>query len=168
MARRRKSARKSGSNNGTLALALVFLALVGINVYVFFFSSRSLHHVSQAAQVNAAGLDEPQAAPASSAAASVAAAQPTRHTDGTIRAREGLGQTLKREGLQPPAVDEVIRALTPVMNFKKDLREGQRYTLETDGAGRVSSFALEASSGRYHVERGADGKLVARHESHKG
>jgi hypothetical protein len=118
--------------------------------------------VSQAAQVNATALDEPPSAPVSSAAAAPA---PPRHTDGTIHAKEGLGQTLKREGLPPASVDEVIRALTPLMNFKRELREGQKYSLETDTTGRVAAFALETTAGRYRVERGPDGKLVAHHDA---
>jgi YD repeat-containing protein len=83
--------------------------------------------------------------------------------NGTVRAGESLGSILRREGLTPPESDEVIRALAPVMNFKKEIRAGQKYALRYDDQGRLVGFELRASPITvYEVAPGADGKLVGR------
>jgi murein DD-endopeptidase MepM/ murein hydrolase activator NlpD len=84
-------------------------------------------------------------------------------TSGQVRDNEGLGAVLRREGLTPPETDEVIRSLRPIMNFKSELRPGQKYELRFDPVGRLVAFQLTTSPiAAYVVERGADGKLVAR------
>jgi len=150
----------------------VLSLLVGVNVYVFFFSPGSLKQVSQAAQA-ASTLSpgdpalitaQPEAAPVQgplpAPAPLVPHAKPKRH-DGTLKEHEGLGAALRREGLASPDADGVLRALSPIMNFKKELRAGLGYSVRLDGNGRLEGFELRVGPGVvYHVTRGPDAKLT--------
>jgi hypothetical protein len=196
VARRRRSSRAFRRQiGGTLRLGSVLAILVGVNIYVFFYSPGSLKQVSDAAQAastrapedrgllpavapaepvapppttptGAAAAASPSAAPAAAAAPASPSATPTRANrsrrhDGTLRDREGLGAVLKREALASVDADGVLRALQPLMNFKKDLHAGQVYTLRLDANGRLEAFELRAAPGVvYTVVRGADGKLA--------
>jgi murein DD-endopeptidase MepM/ murein hydrolase activator NlpD len=165
MAGRKRRKGKAGTMRNTIRLGIVFALLVGINVYVFFFSSRSIDEVkkdlpkTEAAQI----VDEGAAAsPSPSPSPSPSAEKPGFEKHGTVKEGEGLGAVLGREGLTPPESNEVIRALAPIMNFKKEIRSGQKYTLRYDAQGRLVGFELRASPvSVYQVERGPDGKLVA-------
>jgi hypothetical protein len=200
VSRRRRSSRAFRRQiGGTLRLGTVLVILVGVNIYVFFYSPGSLKQVSDAAQAastrapgdrglvpapppsaqavesypataagsaSAAGAASPAAATAAAAAPVNPAALPARANrprrhDGTLRDHEGLGAVLKREALASIDADGVLRALQPLMNFKKDLHAGQTYTLRLDANGRLEAFELRAAPGVvYTVVRGADGKLA--------
>jgi murein DD-endopeptidase MepM/ murein hydrolase activator NlpD len=154
----RKRKRRPLTRRGTVRLAAVFVLLVGVNIYVFFFSKGSIQNVSR------------QAAEASMKTNPVAPPEPPaerkktgRSTHGQVRENEALGALLRREGLTPPETDEVIRALRPVMNFRSELRPGQKYQLTFDDIGRLVSFKLTTSQlNAYIVERQPDGKLVGK------
>jgi hypothetical protein len=179
-----------------MRLAAVFALLVGVNVYVFFFSSGSLKKVSQAAQAastHAPGVDSPSTPPsptptptptptpspspspspnASSspspalppaashpAAAAVAAAPKSATATGTVRDRDALGTILRREGISPSDTDAVIRALRPVMDFKREIHPGEKYLVRYDDQGHLASFELLGTGAKYVVARDASGKL---------
>lgn len=132
------------------------LVLVGVNVYVFFFSPGSLKQVSQAAQAatRAAADEKPVPVPPSKAS--------VRRKDGSIHEREGLGAALRREGLLLADANAVLRALQPIMDFKKELRAGQRYVLRLAGDGRLDGFELRAAPGLVYSVGWEDGKLVGK------
>src|SRR5687767_4897248 len=170
-ARKRK---RTDRLRGTIQLAVVFALLVGINVYVFFFSKRSIKNVKkevpaepgpppmEQAGVLEAGLGA-GAAEEDKAAAEPAAAIAGREVPGMVKDGESLGGILRREGLTPPETDEVIRALAPIMNFRKEIRTGQKYVMRYDDLGRLIGFTLRVTPlDQYEVTRGADGKLAGR------
>lgn len=176
MSRRRRPWRAIlGQLGGTFRLGVVLALLVGVNIYVFFFSPGSLRQVSQAAQ--AASTRAPvedalaeaapaQAAPAATPAASTGTATPPkakpRKHEGSVKEREGLGAVLRREGLLPRDADAALRALQPIMNFRKELRAGQGYTIRLDAGGRLEALELRVTpTVAYAVTRGPDGKLTA-------
>jgi hypothetical protein len=145
-----------------------------VNVYVFFFSQGSIAQVKQAAQ--AASLRAPDdpalsgrappavegaAAPAPPPVSAVGSGGAIQSRKGTVRDHEGLGAVLRREGLSGPDADAALRALQPIMNFKKEVRGGQAYTIRLAG-GRLEWFELKVGGGiTCTAQRGADGKFAA-------
>jgi len=162
VSRKRRAARVrqgSGQWAATLRLTAVLLVLVGINVYVFFFSSGSLKQVSQAAQ--AASTHEATPAPAVAPTVATPVAHGSRK-DGTVREHEGLGGVLRREGLVAADVDAVLRALQPIMGFKRELHAGQKYTVRTGADGRLEGFELRAAPGVVYTVAKVDGKWTGK------
>jgi hypothetical protein len=162
MAQRRRPRRgKGGRTLGTLRLALVLVVLAAVNVYVLFFGSGSLKKVRDAAREAAAETGTAIPAPAP-VAPSVPAQKPHTVT-GKIRDGEGLGGVLRREKLLPEDTDAALRALGPVMDFKKEIKTGQKYVLQLDDGGRLLKLELRASrEASFVVSRDAGGNLVAR------
>ncbi len=152
-----------------MRLGLVLALLVGVNIYVFFFSPGSLKQVSQAAQAASTrgvadpGLAEaaPSPVPSPPAAPSAPRAKPKKR-EGNLKEHEGLGAMLRREGLTPADADGTLRALAQVMTFKKEVHAGVGYTIRLDAGGRLDELELRSAPGAtYRVTRGADGKLGA-------
>jgi hypothetical protein len=136
---------------------MVFAVLVGINVYVFFFSPDSLRMVAQAAETVSikAGRDPRLVLPPP------VAVDPTLETrEVTLREGEGLGAALRREGLAASEVAASLRALRRLLDFKRDLRPGQKITLRRDSAGRLVVVELRAGKLAYAVHRAPDGRLL--------
>src|SRR5262249_40422633 len=73
-----------------------------------------------------------------------AAPAPSHTVTGKIRDGEGLGGVLRREKLRPDDTDAALRALGPVMDFKKDIKTGQKYVLQLDDGGRLVKLELRA------------------------
>jgi hypothetical protein len=134
--------------------------LAAVNVYVLFFGAGSLKNVRNAAREAVAA--EGAAIPAPPVAAAAPAQKP-RTVTGKIRDGEGLGGVLHREKLRPDDTDAALRALGPVMDFKKEIKPGQRYVLQLDDAGRLVKLELHGSrEATFVVSRDAGGNLVAR------
>jgi hypothetical protein len=140
---------------GAGKLFLVFLVLVGINVYVFFFSPGNLQSVSKAAQAASVGQTPARPLPPPPAA-------PVRYVsrDGTVREAEGLGSALRRDGVRATDVDGALRALRPLLDFKRQIQAGQKYRLRLGPDGTLSALELRAPSGVYGVSRTPDGRLI--------
>jgi hypothetical protein len=135
-------------------LSLVFLFLVGINVYVFFFSAGSLKSVSRAAQV--ASLPPSKTRPA------VVPVEPQwTAREGAVRAGEGLGSALRRDGLPAAEVDRLLRALRPLLDFRRDIVVGQKFRVASTAGGRVVSFEMRAAGVVYAVARAPNGAFIA-------
>jgi murein DD-endopeptidase MepM/ murein hydrolase activator NlpD len=147
------------SGKGTLYLGLVLAALIGINLYVFVFSDKSI------AEVKRASVEGETAPPAPVEAAPKAgdpAPNPGRWVDGEVMKDDSLGKILRREGLTPPEADELIRSLQPVMDLRK-IRAGQTYRLHFDKDGVVLAFEFQVSRVlTIRAERGADGAMAAK------
>ena len=143
-------------NSPTFRLFLVLVALVGINVYVFFYSPDSLRMVAQAAEtVSLRGTERPLVLPP------LVAVEPRLESrQVTVREGEGLGAALRREGLSAAEVDGTLRALRRLCDFKRDLRGGQKVTLRRDSAGRLVVVDLRVGGIAYAVHRAPDGRLL--------
>jgi hypothetical protein len=153
VSRKRRATTQVGAQ-GALKLFIVFLVLVGINVYVFFFSPGNLQTVSKAAQAASLGpAPKPLPPPAP---------EPVRLVtrDGGVRDGEGLGAALRREGVRAADVDAALRALRPLLDFKRQIHAGQKYRLRLLPGGTLSSLELRAPSGVYAVARAPDGRLL--------
>ncbi len=162
MSRRRRARPKSPRFRQTLGLFGVFSVLVGINVYVFFFSKRSLKSVQLESEIVPA---ETPTGPASRPASPVPpqpALHPTKPREGKVHDHEGLGLVLAREGLPADDIDRVLHALQPLMNFKKDIHAGQTFVLQLDDAGHLATMEFKVSPGVIlAVSRSLDGGFEA-------
>ncbi|HPH66120.1 MAG TPA: peptidoglycan DD-metalloendopeptidase family protein [Kofleriaceae bacterium] len=82
--------------------------------------------------------------------------------DAKVGKGDSLGRILKRSGLGPAEADEVIRALSGVLDFKS-IRAGQAYRIERGTDGRVRLFELVISKvHKVRAERDDKGTLVAK------
>ncbi|RMH36785.1 MAG: M23 family metallopeptidase [Deltaproteobacteria bacterium] len=158
-----------GPRRGTLYLALVLAVLVGVNLYVFVFSDRSIPEVKKASVDGVdptALLAAPEPEAAEPAAAEPAATPEGRVVDGAVKPGDSMGGILRREGLAPPEADAVIRALQPVMDLRR-IRAGQTYRLRFDSAGVLQSFEFHVSRlVTVEARRQPDGSMSARkHEA---
>lgn len=153
MSRKRRAATAAGAQ-GAFKLFLVFLVLAGINVYVFFFSPGNLKSVSRAAQAASLG-DAPKPLPPPAPMAT--------HTvrEGTVRDAEGLGSALRRDGVRASDVDGALRALRPLLDFKRQIQAGQKYRVRLAPGGTLWALELRAPSGQFGVSRAPDGTLLA-------
>lgn len=150
------------ARRGNLSLVVVIGALVLVNLYVFVWrDGTSLGDVKKTANAASiqgtgtglpAGSDAPAAGGSDDEAATgqvtaadegPAEAAPTAIT-GTVGKADSLGKILKREGLVAAESDELLRALQPVLDFKK-LRDGQAYKIVRGPDGRVDEFELVVS-----------------------
>lgn len=182
MVRRRSAARKKSTRGlGTLGgapakrgggwVALVLGALVVVNLYVFVWDKKtSVGAIKAKAEDPALAIpakplvDEHARAGSDEVSAPVARAPiaPPGSIDGKMGKTDTLGRVLKKCGLPPAEVNDVIRALTGVLDFKT-IRQGQAYHLERGGDGRVSRFELVVNKTRkVRAERDATGELVGK------
>jgi hypothetical protein len=137
---------------------MVFAVLVAINVYVFFFSPDSLRMVAQAAETVSVRGGQGRAV-ALPPPVTVASRFETR--EGSVREGEGLGALLRREELSAAEVDASLRAFRRLLDFKRDVRPGQKVTLRRDSAGRLVVVELRVGGVLHALHRAPDGRLLA-------
>jgi hypothetical protein len=180
MVRRRSSARKkrtlfrgalgkAPAKRGGAWVVLVLAALVVVNLYVFVWDKQTgVAAVKRQAETPMAMPSAPleQAPPVQTSERNSLgrpaepAAQRSTVIDGKVGKSDTLGRVLKKSGLTFAEADEVIRALTGVLDFRT-IRAGQVYHLERGGDGRVTSFDLALSkTHRVRAERATSGELV--------
>jgi len=128
------------------------MVLVGINAYVFLGSSRSLQSVARAAQAASTAKNQLELPPP-------AAPRPLAIRQGAVREGEGLSSALRRDGVAAADVDRALRALRPLIDFRK-IHAGQRYKLAIDGDGALAALELRAGGTVYAVARAPGGKLL--------
>lgn len=179
MVRRRSSRRKKrtaytslgaapAKRSGALVL-LVLGALVVVNLYVFVWDKKTgVAAIKQKAQA-APALAIPTAPLDSGSAQDPAAAQgsglpgpvgPPGAVEGKVGKNDTLGRLLKKSGLSAAETDEVIRALSGVLDFRT-IRAGQPFRIERGADGRVKRFELELSKiQKVRAERQQSGELV--------
>jgi murein DD-endopeptidase MepM/ murein hydrolase activator NlpD len=155
---------------------LVLGALVVVNLYVFVWDKKtSVGAIKQ--QADAASPKAPAAAlpsqplvmppPGSIAStaklpAAGAPVGPPGTIDGKVGKSDTLGRLLKKSGLSASEADEVIRALSGVLDFKT-IRAGQTFHIERGPDGRVKLFELVVSKiHRVRAERQPSGELVGK------
>ncbi|MCB9560893.1 MAG: peptidoglycan DD-metalloendopeptidase family protein [Kofleriaceae bacterium] len=140
-----------------MRLALVLVALVFINCYVFLWRDHtSVPAVMKQAQAMgndeaattaptpAAAGDDPGGATDEVAADGELAPAPSGVIDGEVAKGDTVGKILRSNGLSAAEADELLRALSGVFDFKT-LRPGQRFRIERGPDGRVASFELVVS-----------------------
>src|SRR5205085_820536 len=82
--------------------------------------------------------------------------------DGKVGKSDTLGRLLKKSGLSAGEADEVIRALSGVLDFKT-IRQGQTFRIERGPDGRVKLFELVVSKVHtVRAERQPSGELVGK------
>jgi hypothetical protein len=170
MVRRRTSPRKkraayakldsaTPARRGGAAVIVVLAGLVLLNLYVFVWDKKS--GVSAIKHQALAGSAAP-AMTIPSAPLSTQAPPPAQITavNGVVAKSDTLGKLLKRSGLSGSEADEVIRALSGVLDFKA-IKTGAAYRIERGADGRVTRFELDLSK-NHHVQavRDATGAMT--------
>jgi murein DD-endopeptidase MepM/ murein hydrolase activator NlpD len=179
MPRARKSSTPSRSNRrGTIYLGGVLGALVLINLYVFVWNKHTSVPavMERAALAGEAGVTESGSDPAALAPGAPGADlddgtagdsaavpeqdEPGRWIEGEVEKGDSLGRILVREGLEPGDRDEIIRALSGVLDFRA-IKVGQKYRLHMGEDNRVQAFHLDVSRlVKVRAQRDPSGKLV--------
>lgn len=135
-------------NNGWVVVVLG--ALVVVNLYVFVWDKdTSVAAIQRQAEAKtpAAALPSqplappPIAVPGDAGAGAPAPIAPPGTIDGKVGKGDTLGRMLKKSGLSAAETDEIIRALSGVLDFKT-IRAGQPFRIERGPDGRVKHFSL--------------------------
>ncbi|HZS42040.1 MAG TPA: M23 family metallopeptidase [Polyangia bacterium] len=139
-----------------MRLALVFAALIGANVYIFWLRPRT----SLPDLIKSSGAPAVIAPPPAGAAQPAARAKPAADDESDARVVEGVmtdGDTVerawKRDGLQPRTVAELAQALSRVFDLGT-VRAGHSYSLRFDAEDhlRALDYRMTPALG-FHVER---------------
>ena len=149
---------------------LVLGALVLVNLYVFVWDKHTgVGAIKRQAEAHT-GRDPSMTLPAVPLPAPVAAgsdapvpapATPVTAVEGKVAKSDTLGKLLKRSGLSAAESDEIIRALSGVLDFRA-IRAGQSFRIERASDGRVKRFELDLShSHRVSAVRAPSGELRA-------
>ena len=97
-----------------------------------------------------------------SAQTGVPGGPPPSLVDAKVGKGDSLGRILKRNGVGAAEADEVIRALSGILDFKS-IRAGQAYRIERSTDGRIKLFELVISKvHKVRAERDSKGTLVAK------
>jgi hypothetical protein len=138
---------------------LVLGALVLVNLYVFVWDKKTgVRAIKQ--QAEAVTTTPAMSIPSSPLAASSHVAS-TTVVEGKVAKSETLGKVLKKSGLTTAESDEIIRAVSGVLDFRA-IRAGQSFRIERAPDGRVKRFELDLSKAhRVTAERQASGELRA-------
>jgi len=178
MPRRRKQRTVAAS----VRLGVLLSALVGINIYVFFFrGGTSLRDVLKAQAVHGspaaggssegdpmpgpatAGLQKPTLPP-EKVPPPVLEDEDARRIEGTMGKNDTLAGRLKRDGLSPAHIDVIVRALAGLWD-PRTVREGQSYLVGFDAEDNLRSFEYRSSPIlTFRVQRGPDGRLHGKRE----
>jgi murein DD-endopeptidase MepM/ murein hydrolase activator NlpD len=155
MARKAKSRRSRSrtlrlgqepARRGGLGLAVVLASLLMVNLYVFLWrdgtSVPDVHKAAIEAVNEAPGEGAGSGATGSTDSEGPAAAPSV--LDGVVEKGDSLGKILKRAGLGAAEADELIRALSAVLDFRA-IRAGQTFRIERGPDGQVDVFELELS-----------------------
>lgn len=147
-----------------MRLSLLLGGLLAMNVYVFFYKGgTSIHDVKRA--VKEARVGSVDAAPFTwdglLAARPAKPIKPEVHR-GRLRESESIGTLLARLEVTPRDADEAMRALGGVLDWRR-VKGGVPYRLERGADGGLVVLELRPlAEQRVIVERGPDGRLVAR------
>jgi hypothetical protein len=165
-------------------LMLVLGALVVVNLYVFVWDKKTgVRAIKQQAEAHTGPSMTIPSAPLPTAPADAAASVPVPVAPATPPRAEGanwekmtgggyaatgkvakadtLGKLLKKSGLTAAESDEIIRALSGVLDFRA-IRAGQAFRIERAPDGRVKRFELDLSKGhKVSAERQPSGELRA-------
>jgi hypothetical protein len=166
------------ARRGGIWVALVLAGLVLVNLYVFVWDKKtSVGAVKKEAEAKSAVIPGAALAGSGSAATAIVTAPapvlpvvtapvgPPATIDGKVGKGDSLGRLLKHAGLTGAEADEVIRALSGVMDFRA-IRAGEAFKIERGPDGRVKRFELDVSKSQHvHAARDATGALVGASQS---
>lgn len=168
----RSRKRRASPWQGSVRLGLVFVVLIGVNVYFFLLrggtSLRALMKTTELAKQNpsAAPLLAASAAPApaSHARSEDGSAEDARVVDGTMSDNDTVERVWKNAGLPPKTVNDVAVALGKLFDLRT-VRAGQSWTLRFDAEDHLRAVEYRVSPAlAYHVVRDAAGGWKAQKE----
>jgi hypothetical protein len=143
---------------------LVLGALVVVNLYVFVWDKKTgVRAIKEQAEAHTApSMTIPSAPlPAAAPAPVPAPVAPATTIEGKVAKADTLGKLLKKSGLTATEADEIIRALSGVLDFRA-IRAGDTFRIERAPDGRVRRFELDLSKGKHvSAERQPSGELRA-------
>ena len=146
-------------------MLLVLAILVVVNLYVFVWDKktgvRAIKQQAEAAQPTAMVPTLPLVPVPTIAAGSGAAPHASPSTiEGKVAKSDTLGRLLKKNGLTAAETDEVIHALSGVLDFKT-IKAGEAFTITRGIDHRIERFDLElAKPHRVRAVRKPTGELV--------
>jgi hypothetical protein len=136
------------ARRGGALVILVLGGLVLLNLYVFVWDKKT--SVSAIQQQARAGSAAPSMTiPSPPLAAPTGPADAVTAVDGHVAKSDTLGKLLKRSGLTASEADDVIHALSGVLDFRS-MKAGAAYRIERGPDGRIARFELELSK-NHHV-----------------
>jgi murein DD-endopeptidase MepM/ murein hydrolase activator NlpD len=151
----RRSKRRASPWQGSVRLGMVFVVLIGVNVYFFFLrggtSLRALMKTTELAKSNAASAPL-VAAPSPTSAASKAraakaddaAAEESRVVEGVMADNDTVERRWKADGLPPATVNAVANELGTLFDLRT-VRAGHAYTLRFDAEDHLRSVEYRVS-----------------------
>jgi murein DD-endopeptidase MepM/ murein hydrolase activator NlpD len=149
-------------------VVLVLGALVVVNLYVFVWDKTTSVPAVQKLADSKTPMTMPSAPLVPTPTPTPQAAQPTAPPgviNGKVGKSDTLGRLLKKSGLSASEADEVIHALSGVLDFKT-IRAGQTYRIERGADGRVRVFELVLTKlQKVRAERDAKGVLVGKSDA---
>ena len=160
-----RSRRRTSPWQGSLRLGLVFVVLIGINVYFFLLrGGTSVRDLLKTTEMNK------QVAPSSSSLVAPApkpkapddsANEESRIVDGTMRESDTVERVWKGEGLPPKLVNDLASALGKVFDLRT-VRAGHTYSLRFDAEDHLHALDYRVSPAlAYHLVRDAGGSWKA-------
>jgi hypothetical protein len=185
MVRRRTSKRKkraayqalgaAPARHGGAWVLLVLGGLVLVNLYVFVWDKKSsviairdLADRKQPTMTLPSVPLAPRAATPAPLPPAPAPIGPPVAIEGKVGKADTLGRLLKHHGLSAVETDEVIRALSPVLDFRT-IRAGESFRIERGADGHVKLFELDISkTHRVRAERQGSGELLGKADSPEG
>jgi len=171
MVRRRTAARKkraayakldtaAPARRGGALVVLLLGALVLLNLYVFVWDKKTSVSAIKHQALAQPGAGMPGMVVPSQPLAPPPTRAETTAVDGKVGKADTLGKLLKRSGLSADETDEVIHALSGVLDFRS-IKAGEAYRIERGADGRVARFELDLSKNhQVRAVRGATGELA--------
>jgi hypothetical protein len=146
------------ARRGGALVILVLGGLVLLNLYVFVWDKKtSVSAIQQQARAGSAAPSMTIPSPPLASPAGPTDAMPA--IDGHVAKSDTLGKLLKRSGLSAAETDDVIHALSGVLDFRS-IKAGAAYRIERGPDGRIARFELELSKNHHvRVARTAAGPL---------
>ncbi|MCU1282851.1 MAG: Peptidase [bacterium] len=158
---RRSSKRRASPWQGSVRLGMVFVVLIGVNVYFFFLrggtSLRALMKTTELAKSSSSStplVAAPAVAPAAAKAkADDPSAEEARVVEGTMADNDTVERRLKADGLPPATVNAIATSLGKVFDLRT-VRAGHGYTLRFDAEDHLRAVEYRVSPAlAYHVAR---------------
>jgi murein DD-endopeptidase MepM/ murein hydrolase activator NlpD len=158
----RKSKRRASPWQGSVRLGMVFVVLIGVNVYFFFLrggtSLRALMKTTELAKSNSSVTTPLVAAPgpatpAAKAKADDPSAEEARVVEGTMADNDTVERRWKADGLPPATVNAIATSLGKLFDLRT-VRAGHGYTLRFDAEDHLRAVEYRVSPAlAYHVAR---------------
>jgi murein DD-endopeptidase MepM/ murein hydrolase activator NlpD len=159
MPKKRISHRRVSPWQGSLRLLLVFVVLIGVNVYFFFLrGGTSVRALLKTAELAKEGQPAAIAAPLPPKKPAPAPAEDepdSRVIDGLLSDSDTVERAWKSDGLPPKEVSELAAALGRVFDLKT-VRAGHAYQLHFDAEDHLHALDYRTTPAlSYHVEKTA-------------